>query len=240
MSKEDKIIILDFGSQYTQLIARRVREVGVFSMILPCDSSVKKIQSLNPKGIILSGGPETVTEIGTPKINKALFDTDIPLLGICYGMQTMAQELGGTVIQSDKREFGNATINKINNSILFDKVNFENDKLDVWMSHGDKVSILPSNFNPIAESDNCPIAAFAHSDKEWFGLQFHPEVTHSNEGIKIIENFALIESEEFEAEESEDTISILNRYILEAEVDFDKSIVTNILQEVYREACEVE
>ena len=189
MSKEDKIIILDFGSQYTQLIARRVREIGVFSVILPCDISIDKIQSLNPKGIILSGGPETVTESDNPKINKALFDTEIPLLGICYGMQTMAQELGGTVIQSDKREFGNATINKINNSILFDKVSFENDKLDVWMSHGDKVSILPSNFNPIAKSDNCPIAAFAHSDKKWFGLQFHPEVTHTNEGIKIIENF---------------------------------------------------
>ena len=189
MSKEDKIIILDFGSQYAQLIARRVREVGVFSMILPCDSSVKKIQSLNPKGIILSGGPETVTEIGTPKINKALFDTDIPLLGICYGMQTMAQELGGTVIQSDKREFGHATISRINNSILFDEVKFKNDTLDVWMSHGDKVSIIPSDFNPIAESKNCPIAAFAHTDKDWFGLQFHPEVTHTDEGIKIIENF---------------------------------------------------
>ena len=189
MSKEDKIIILDFGSQYTQLIARRVREIGVFSIILPCNSSVQKIQSFNPKGIILSGGPETVTEIGTPKINEALFDTDIPLLGICYGMQTIAQELGGTVIQSDKREFGNATINRTKESILFDEVNFQNNKLDVWMSHGDKVSILPTNFNSIAESDNCPIAAFAHSDKEWFGLQFHPEVTHTNEGIKIIENF---------------------------------------------------
>jgi len=189
MSKEDKIIILDFGSQYTQLIARRVREVGVFSIILPCDISIDRIQSLNPKGIILSGGPETVTKTGTPKINKALFDLEIPLLGICYGMQTMAQELGGTVVQSDKREFGHATISRINNSILFDEVNFKNDTLDVWMSHGDKVSIVPSDFNPIAESNNCPIAAFAHTDKDWFGLQFHPEVTHTDEGIKIIENF---------------------------------------------------
>ena len=189
MSKEDKIIILDFGSQYTQLIARRVREVGVFSMILPCDVNLEKIQSLNPKGIILSGGPETVTESGTSKINKTLFDSDIPLLGICYGMQTMAQELGGTVIQSDKREFGHATINKINNSILFEGVSFENNELDVWMSHGDTVSVVPSDVNIIAESDNCPIAAFAHVDKNWFGLQFHPEVTHTNEGIKIIKNF---------------------------------------------------
>ena len=189
MSKEDKIIILDFGSQYTQLIARRVREVGVFSVILPSDVSIEKIQSFNPNGIILSGGPETVTESGTPKINKGLFDTDIPLLGICYGMQTMAQELGGAVIQSDKREFGHATISRINNSILFDEVKFKNDTLDVWMSHGDKVSIIPSDFNPIAESKNCPIAAFAHTDKDWFGLQFHPEVTHTDEGIKIIKNF---------------------------------------------------
>ena len=126
MSKEDKIIILDFGSQYTQLIARRVREIGVFSVILPCNISIDKIQSLNPKGIILSGGPETVTESDNPKINKALFDTEIPLLGICYGMQTMAQELGGNVVQSDKREFGHATINRINHSILFDEVKFKN------------------------------------------------------------------------------------------------------------------
>ena len=189
MSKEDKIIILDFGSQYTQLIARRVREVGVFSVILPSDVSIEKIESFNPNGIILSGGPETVTESDTSKINKGLFDADIPLLGICYGMQTMAQELGGTVIQSDKREFGHTTISRINNSILFDEVKFKNDTLDVWMSHGDKVSIIPSDFNPIAESKNCPIAAFAHTDKDWFGLQFHPEVTHTDEGIKIIENF---------------------------------------------------
>ena len=189
MSKEDKIIILDFGSQYTQLIARRVREVGVFSVVLPSDVSIEKIESFNPNGIILSGGPETVTESDTSKINKGLFDADIPLLGICYGMQTMAQELGGTVIQSDKREFGHATISRINNSILFDEVKFKNDTLDVWMSHGDKVSIIPSDFNPIAESKNCPIAAFAHTHKDWFGLQFHPEVTHTDEGIKIIENF---------------------------------------------------
>ena len=110
MSKNDTIIILDFGSQYTQLIARRVREVGVFSVILPCNVDIDRIKSLNPRGIILSGGPETVTESGTSKINTALFDTKIPLLGICYGMQTMAQELGGSVIQSNKREFGHANV----------------------------------------------------------------------------------------------------------------------------------
>ena len=189
MSKNDTIIILDFGSQYTQLIARRVREVGVFSVILPCNVDIDRIKSLNPRGIILSGGPETVTESGTSKINTALFDTKIPLLGICYGMQTMAQELGGSVIQSNKREFGHANIEKTSDSKLFDGINFQENSLNVWMSHGDKVSMLPDNFDIIAKSENCPIAGFAHSKEAWFGLQFHPEVTHTNEGIKIIENF---------------------------------------------------
>ena len=129
MSKNDTIIILDFGSQYTQLIARRVREVGVFSVILPCNIDIDRIKSLNPKGIILSGGPETVTESGTSKINIALFDTKIPLLGICYGMQTMAQELGGSVIQSNKREFGHANVEKTSDSKLFDGINFQENSL---------------------------------------------------------------------------------------------------------------
>ena len=151
MSKNDTIIILDFGSQYTQLIARRVREVGVFSVILPCDTDIDRIKLLNPRGIILSGGPETVTESGTPKINKALFDTKIPLLGICYGMQTMVQELGGSVIQSNKREFGHANIEKTSDSKLFDGIDFQENSLNVWMSHGDKVSTLPDSFNAIAK-----------------------------------------------------------------------------------------
>ena len=192
MSKNDTIIILDFGSQYTQLIARRVREVGVFSVILPCNVDIDRIKSLNPRGIILSGGPETVTESGTSKINTALFDTKIPLLGICYGMQTMAQELGGSVIQSNKREFGHANIEKTSDSKLFDGINFQENSLNVWMSHGDKVSMLPDNFDIIAKSENCPIAGFAHSEEAWFGLQFHPEVTHTNEGTKIIENFVYL------------------------------------------------
>ncbi len=183
------IIILDFGSQYTQLIARRVREIGVFSVVLPCDVSIEKIQSMNPNGIILSGGPETVTQANTPKINKELFNFKIPLLGICYGMQTIAQELDGMVINSDKREFGHASIRKLEDSILFDNVNFSNDTLDVWMSHGDKVDQLPDNFSAIAESDNCAIAAFQNVEKSWFGLQFHPEVTHTDQGSKILSNF---------------------------------------------------
>ena len=183
------IIILDFGSQYTQLIARRVREIGVFSVVLPCDVSIEKIQSMNPSGIILSGGPETVTQANTSKINKELFNFKTPLLGICYGMQTIAQELDGIVINSDKREFGHASIRKLEDSILFDDVNFSNDTLDVWMSHGDKVDQLPNNFSAIAESDNCAIAAFQNVEKSWFGLQFHPEVTHTDQGSKILSNF---------------------------------------------------
>ena len=134
------IIILDFGSQYTQLIARRIREIGVFSVVLPYDIGMDKIKSLNPGGIILSGGPETVTRANTPKINKALFDFNIPLLGICYGMQTIAQELDGVVVSSEKREFGHANIKMKEISILFDGVNLTEDSLDVWMSHGDKVN----------------------------------------------------------------------------------------------------
>ena len=183
------IIILDFGSQYTQLIARRIREIGVFSVVLPYDIGMDKIKSLNPGGIILSGGPETVTRANTPKINKALFDFNIPLLGICYGMQTIAQELDGVVVSSEKREFGHANIKMKEISILFDGVNLTEDSLDVWMSHGDKVNQLPSNFSTIAQSDNCPIAGFQNEEKLWFGLQFHPEVTHTNQGSKILSNF---------------------------------------------------
>ena len=183
------IIILDFGSQYTQLIARRIREIGVFSMVLPCDVDIEKIHSINPSGIILSGGPETVTKANTPKIDKDLFDSNIPLLGICYGMQTMAQELDGVVVSSDKREFGHANIKMAEVSILFEGVNLTEDSLDVWMSHGDKVDQLPSNFSTIAQSSNCPIAGFQNEKKSWFGLQFHPEVTHTNQGSKILSNF---------------------------------------------------
>ena len=183
------IIILDFGSQYTQLIARRVREIGVFSVVLPCDVDTDKIQSFNPRGIILSGGPETVTKVNTSKINKALFDYNIPLLGICYGMQTMAQELGGMVVSSDKREFGHANVKQVEHSILFDGIHLTDDSLDVWMSHGDKVGKLPDNFTTIAKSDNCSIAGFQNKEKLWFGLQFHPEVTHTNQGSKILSNF---------------------------------------------------
>ena len=166
------IIILDFGSQYTQLIARRIREIGVFSVVLPCDVDIAKIHSINPSGIILSGGPETVTKANTPKIDKALFDSNIPLLGICYGMQTMAQELDGVVVSSDKREFGHANIKMAEVSILFEGVNLTEDSLDVWMSHGDRIDQLPSNFSTIAQSGNCPIAGFQNEKSRGLDYSF--------------------------------------------------------------------
>ncbi len=183
----DKILVLDFGSQYTQLIARRVRELGVYSEILPWDIAVEKIQNLKPKGAILSGGPESVTVENTPRIPEIIFDLDIPILGVCYGMQTLAEQKGGKVATSSKKEFGHAELNLVSQSMLFD--NIDGDNLDVWMSHGDQVSILPDDFKLIASTSSAPIAAIEHESKPYFGLQFHPEVTHTVNGQRILENF---------------------------------------------------
>ena len=189
MKSNDKILILDFGSQYTQLIARRVREIGVFSEVKPSSISTEEIIKMNPSGIILSGGPETVTISSSQKVHKSLLEAKIPILGICYGMQTIANELGGSVVKSDIREFGHAEISHVNQSILFDNVSFDSDSLDVWMSHGDKVEVLPENFEIIASSKDCKVAGFQNSDSNIFGLQFHPEVTHTNQGEQILSNF---------------------------------------------------
>ena len=148
----DLILILDFGSQYTQLIARRIRELGIFSLVEPYNISISKIRELNPKGIVLSGGPNSVNFSKTLRPRKDIFNLKIPILGICYGMQTIANELGGMVVKSDIREFGHAEISHVNQSILFDNVSFDSDSLDVWMSHGDKVEVLPKNFEIIALS----------------------------------------------------------------------------------------
>tara|TARA_B100000427_G_C15514814_1_gene597764 strand:- start:309 stop:1856 length:1548 start_codon:yes stop_codon:yes gene_type:complete len=191
MIDKHKILILDFGSQYTQLIARRIREIGTFSEVRPSSISIKDITNINPSGIILSGGPETVTSIKSQKVDKSLFDLNIPILGICYGMQTIANELGGSVVSSDIREFGHAKISNVNKSLLFNNVSFDSNSLDVWMSHGDKVNEIPNNFEIIASSKDCEIAAFQNKDLNIFGLQFHPEVTHTNQGKKILSNFVL-------------------------------------------------
>ena len=190
----DRLLILDFGSQYTQLIARRIREVGVYCEIMPWDTDASDISAFVPSGIILSGGPESVTETDSPRAPDIVFALDVPLLGICYGMQTMAAQLGGVVEGSDTSEFGYAQIRRTSPGGLFADFSDETDSsgrqlLDVWMSHGDKVSQLPPDFERIAETDSCPIAGMAHIDKPWFGIQFHPEVTHTAQGENIITYF---------------------------------------------------
>ena len=191
-----RILILDFGSQYTQLIARRVREIGVYCEIYAWDVTDADIRSFDPSGIILSGGPESVTAADSPRAPQVVFELDLPILGICYGMQTMAAQMGGAVQGSDTSEFGYAEIQGVAEDRLFSGISDRTDGqgravLDVWMSHGDKVTRLPDGFVRTAETDSCPIAAMAHSEKPWFGIQFHPEVTHTSLGKEIMERFVI-------------------------------------------------
>jgi GMP synthase (glutamine-hydrolysing) len=190
----DKILILDFGSQYTQLIARRVREAGVYCEIHPSDVDDSDITIFKPNGIILSGGPESVTAEDTLTAPDAVFALGVPVLGICYGMQTMAAQLGGKVASADHREFGYAQVRARHHSKLLkeieDHVNEEGHAfLDVWMSHGDRVDELPVGFHCIASTDNAPNAGIADEDRGFYGLQFHPEVTHTRQGQRILERF---------------------------------------------------
>ena len=160
--KIDTILVLDFGSQYTQLIARRVRESNVYSEILPWDIDEEKIKSINPKGIILSGGPDSVTNSYTPRVPQIVFELNIPILGICYGMQTLAEQLGGQVISSEQKEFGYSELTITADCILFSDLG---KTLNVWMSHGDQVQDLPDNFELVAETATAPIAVMQHSTK---------------------------------------------------------------------------
>lgn len=191
-----KILILDFGSQYTQLIARRIREIGVYCEIFSCESSEKEIKDFTPNGIILSGGPDTVTSEDTARAPQIVFELDVPVLGICYGMQTMTEQMGGKVETSDHREFGYAQIRARGHSkLLFgieDHLSNEGfGLLDVWMSHGDRVVALPDGFKLIASSDGAPIAGIANEEKSFYALQFHPEVTHTKQGGRILSRFVL-------------------------------------------------
>ncbi len=192
-----RILILDFGSQYTQLIARRVREIGVYCEIYPWDCPEHDIIAFNAKGFILAGGPESVTEGESPKAAQAVFDANVPVLGICYGMQTMATQLGGSVETSSQREFGYAKVRlSDSSSALFEGLqdhlaNNGTSLLDVWMSHGDKVVELPQGFSVIASTDSAPIAAMCDPVKKFYGVQFHPEVTHTKQGGAILERFVL-------------------------------------------------
>ncbi|MBT8422071.1 MAG: glutamine-hydrolyzing GMP synthase [Gammaproteobacteria bacterium] len=184
----DRILILDFGSQYTQLIARRVREAGVYSEILPWDTDTALINDFNPNGVILAGGPESVVFDDPPRAPQLIFDLGVPVLGICYGMQTMAAQLGGAVEPSDEREFGHAEVDITADCALFADLT-EGRRLAVWMSHGDRVSGLPAGFSAVASSGNAPLAAMADESRNYYGIQFHPEVTHTVSGEEIISRF---------------------------------------------------
>ena len=190
----DRILILDFGSQYTQLIARRVRELKVYSEIRAYDMSDEDIRAFAPRGIILSGGPESVHESRHVRAPEGVFELGVPVLGICYGMQTMAEQLGGAVEPSSHREFGYARVQAHGHSALLDDIQDETGPkgeglLDVWMSHGDRVGRLPAGFACIASTDNAPIAGIADEARDFYGLQFHPEVTHTRQGKAILERF---------------------------------------------------
>ena len=192
-----KILILDFGSQYTQLIARRIREIGVFSEIRAWDITEQEIREFDPQGIILSGGPESVTGgASAPRAPDCVFTMGLPILGICYGMQTMAGQLGGKVDTSDIREFGYAQVKLEGESSLLREIADHTDNngeslLDVWMSHGDKVVAMPEGFSLMASTPSCPIAGMVNEDKKFYGIQFHPEVTHTLQGEAIFKRFAL-------------------------------------------------
>ncbi len=189
--QHDKVLIIDFGSQVTQLIARRVREAGVYCEIAPFQSAEKAFSELRPKAVIMSGGPSSVLDEGSPRAPKTLFDAGVPVLGICYGEQVMADQLGGKVVagHSHSREFGRAEVEVLRNSALFDGVWEEGKSYPVWMSHGDAVSELPPGFAAIATSPSAPFAAIADEDRKLYGVQFHLEVVHTPDGARLIANF---------------------------------------------------
>ncbi|WP_063656379.1 glutamine-hydrolyzing GMP synthase [Candidatus Arsenophonus triatominarum] len=191
-----RILILDFGSQYTQLIARRIREIGVYCELWAWDVSEAQIREFNPNGIILSGGPESTTELNSPRAPEYVFQAGVPVLGICYGMQTMSIQLGGQVEVSGEREFGYAQVSIQQSCELFrdiyDSLGADGKPLlDVWMSHGDKVTAIPADFKVIASTDSCPFAIMANEEKRFYGVQFHPEVTHTHQGAAILQRFVL-------------------------------------------------
>lgn len=185
VKNHETALIVDFGGQYNQLIARRIREANVYCEIVPYKKAMDKIKELSPKAIIFTGGPASVNEEGSPTIDKEIFDMEIPILGICYGAQLMAKQLGGEVEKPVKREYGKTTI-EYSNSILFKDIETEN---ICWMSHTDQIKNLPAGFETTASTDDCSVAAMENDYKKLYALQFHPEVEHTKQGFKIIENF---------------------------------------------------
>jgi len=191
-----RILILDFGSQYTQLVARRVRELGVYCELWAWDVDEQDIRDFKPSGIILSGGPESVPEPGSPRAPGYVFEAGVPVFGVCYGMQTMAEQLGGAVQGSLEREFGYAQVERVKECALFTNIEDSiaengNSLLDVWMSHGDKVIEIPPGFSTVATTPTCPHAAMADEERKFYGVQFHPEVTHTRQGMRMLEHFVV-------------------------------------------------
>jgi GMP synthase (glutamine-hydrolysing) len=187
----DTILIIDFGSQVTQLIARRLREAGVYTEILPCTTDSENIRTAAPNGIILSGGPNSVALADTPRAPQIVFDLQVPVLGICYGQQTMCQQLGGRVEPGTSREFGRAELDVTEACALFDGLWPQGTAHTVWMSHGDHVAALPDGFRVVGKSDGAPFAAVADESRQYYGVQFHPEVVHTQDGDKLLSRFAL-------------------------------------------------
>ena len=183
----EKILVVDFGSQYTQLIARRLRELGVYCEIHPCTMTGQAMRAFGPRGVILSGSPSSVLQEGSPRADRAVFELGVPLLGICYGLQLMAHELGGRVDKAAHREYGPATIEAVGGNALFEGLPAT---LDVWMSHGDRVEALPPGFQPIATTASSPYAAVVDPRRRFYGVQFHPEVVHTPRGKEVLSNFA--------------------------------------------------
>ncbi|MFA6205641.1 MAG: glutamine-hydrolyzing GMP synthase [Methylocystis sp.] len=187
--RHDKVLIVDFGSQVTQLIARRVREAGVYCEIAPFQTAERAFAEIRPKAVILSGGPCSVTDEGSPRAPQSVFDSGVPVLGICYGEQTMATQLGGRVEGGHHREFGRADATALEHSALLDGVWEKGGSFPVWMSHGDRVTTLPEGFRVIAASQNAPFAAIADETRRYYGVQFHLEVVHTPDGAKLLSNF---------------------------------------------------
>ena len=185
----DQVLIIDFGSQATQLIARRVREAGVYCEIVPFQSAEEGFHRLNPKAIILSGGPASTSEMGSPRAPQIVFDSGLPVLGICYGQMTMCVQMGGKAESSDHREFGRAYVEVQKDCPLFDGVWNEGERHQVWMSHGDRVIELPEGFEILAKSDGAPFAVFGNPERKTYGMMFHPEVVHTPDGAKLLSNF---------------------------------------------------
>src|SRR6478672_10673071 len=185
----DKILIVDFGSQVTQLIARRIREEGVYSEIVPFQKAEATFDAMKPTGVILSGGPESVHEVGSPRAPQKIFEAGVPVLGICYGQMTMAAQLGGTVEGGHHREFGRADVEVKAPSHLFDEVWRAGEHYPVWMSHGDRITRMPPGFQVAGVSANAPFAVIQDEKRKYYGLMFHPEVVHTPDGAKLIRNF---------------------------------------------------